>query len=73
MQCGDDGDGGEEGDDALGGEGEGPARVGLPGGDEELRMRGLGWFRWEGGSLGVCWGNAGERGGEGRREGLQDL
>lgn len=52
MQCGQDGDGGEEGDDALGGEGEGPAGVGLPGGDEELHVWGLG---------GVCWG--GGRGG----------
>jgi len=65
VQCGQDGDGGEEGDDALGGEGEGPAGVGLPRGDEELHVWGLG------GVKGVVEGVV--RGDGGRREDSQDL
>lgn len=71
MQCGQDGDGGEEGDDALGGEGEGPAGVGLPGGDEELHVWGLGGVCWGGGVKGVVEGVG--RGNGGRREDSQDL
>lgn len=50
MQGGDDGDGEEKREDALGGKGEGEPVGGFPGSDEELmfivRFQGLSWVKF---------------------------